>query len=232
MAGFLRFLLGIVMIPVAWGVTRAVLAMIGIFSQTSNLSLNALSFFAGVIAFAVAWIFASAPVKTYVLAHELTHALWGMLFGAKASKLKVSENGGSVNLTKTNFLIILAPYFFPFYSFVVIIATLITSIFVKPLPWLPAWIFGIGFTWSFHVLFTIDTLTRRQSDVTMYGRVFSWVFIYIANLMLVLVCGAAASDNINAGDVFSKTLEYTLGAYLWVFGAIKILFNGVMSNVS
>ena len=101
----------------------------------------------------------------YVLGHELTHALSGMLFGAKASRLKVTDKGGSVNLTKTNFIITLAPYFFPFYTFVVGIAALIVLIFVRPLPLIPLWVALVGFTWAFHLLFTLDSLSQRQPDI-------------------------------------------------------------------
>ena len=36
-------------------------------------------------------------------------------------------------------------------------------------------------------LFTVETLGRRQPDVKAYGRVFSWTFIFLVNVVLVLV---------------------------------------------
>jgi hypothetical protein len=33
----------------------------------------------------------------------------------------------------------------------------------------------------------METLSRRQPDITAYGRLFSWVFIFIANVAIVLV---------------------------------------------
>ena len=96
-------------------------------------------------------------------------------------------SGGSVRLTKSNMLITLAPYFFPFYTFLVIIGALVTYAFFRPLPYLPLWLFLIGFTWSFHVLFTLETLGQRQPDVKLYGRIFSWTFIFIVNVAIVLV---------------------------------------------
>ena len=47
--------------------------------------------------------------------------MWGLLFGARPSDVRVSASGGSVRLSKSNLLITLAPYFFPFYTFVVIV---------------------------------------------------------------------------------------------------------------
>ena len=56
----------------------------------------------------------------YVLGHELTHALWTWLFGGKVKKMKVSSSGGHVVISKTNFFIALAPYFFPLYAVIVV----------------------------------------------------------------------------------------------------------------
>lgn len=187
-----RLLLGFALLPMCWAFTR-VLGK-AIIQSDGWFSANSLSLLAGVATFALCWLFLSHPVKTYVLGHELTHALWGLLFGAKAKNLKVGETGGSVKLTKTNFLISLAPYFFPFYTFVVILAALVTAIFVRPLPFLPGWIFLVGFTWSFHALFTLQTLTERQSDITLNGRIFSWVFIFLANVSILLVWLAATTE--------------------------------------
>ena len=53
--------------------------------------------------------------------------------------------------------------------------------------------FLIGFTWAFHVLFTLETLGQRQPDVKLYGRIFSWTFIFLVNVMIVLVWLASAT---------------------------------------
>ena len=34
------------------------------------------------------------PIRTYVLAHELTHALWAWLMGAHVSGMSLSKKGG------------------------------------------------------------------------------------------------------------------------------------------
>ena len=188
MVGFFRLLTGLALLPMCWGVSRALLDAIVVSAGESGIaSAETLSLLGGIAAFALAWMALSHPVKMYVLGHELTHALWGLLFGARPSDVRVSASGGSVRLTKSNLLITLAPYFFPFYTFIVIIVALVTYAFLKPLPYLPLWMFLIGFTWSFHVLFTLETLGERQPDVRLYGRIFSWTFIFIANVAIVLV---------------------------------------------
>lgn len=215
-AGFLRWLLGLALLPACWGLTRVLVDAIFIAAGGGDgVSVEAISLLAGMAAFALCWTTISHPVRMYVLGHELTHALWGLLFGARPSDVRVSESGGSVNLTKSNFLITLAPYFFPFYTFVVVVVALVASIFVKPLPFLPLWMFLIGFTWAFHILFTLETLTTRQPDVKLYGRIFSWVFIYLVNVAIILVW-MAATTRFTFAQFGGLVVERVLSAYMAV----------------
>ena len=41
----------------------------------------------------------------------------------------------------------------------------------------------VGLTWGFHVTFTLYMLTKEQPDVLQNGRLFSYVVIYLANLL-------------------------------------------------
>ncbi len=61
------------------------------------------------------------PMLVYVFGHELTHAVWTWLCGGRVKRFKASASGGHVILTKSNFLIALAPYFFPLYAVLVIL---------------------------------------------------------------------------------------------------------------
>ena len=216
MANFLRLLVGIALLPACWGFLRALFGAVVSAAGEEGMSAEALSLLGGIAAFALAWMALSHPVKTYVLGHELTHALWGLMFGAKPSGLRVGEGGGSVRLTKSNMLITLAPYFFPFYTFVVIVCALVTFAFLRPLPCLPLWMFLIGFTWAFHVLFTLETLGQRQPDVKLYGRVFSWTFIFIVNVLIVLVWLAAATP-VTFASVGRSLVECVASAYVAVW---------------
>ncbi len=213
MANFLRLLLGFALLPACWGVTRAFFDGILAAAGGAAFCAETLSLLGGIVAFVLCWLALPPMVRTYVLGHELTHALWGLFFGARPSRLKVSAAGGSVHLSKSNFVITLAPYFFPFYTFVVAVVAFIVLIFVRPLPWLPLWMFLVGFTWSFHVIFTIETLTHRQPDVTTYGRIFSWTFIYLANLLLVLLW-LTATTPLTFAEMGRDLAARTLGAYL------------------
>ena len=225
-------LLGVALLPMCWGVVRCFLdSVVAAAGESGGITAESIALLGGMLAFALCWMSVPHPVKTYVLGHELTHAIWGLLFGAVPSRLRVSESGGSVNLTKSNMLITLAPYFFPFYTFVVVVAAIVTYAFIRPLPWLPLWMFMVGFTWAFHVLFTIETLSQRQPDVKLYGRIFSWVFIFLANVALVLVFLAAVTS-LSFAQLGGFLVHRVLDAYVGVGLAAVAAFKWVVSKCS
>ena len=222
MAGFLRFIFGLAILPACWGVLRAFVdAVVRAADSEGSVRVETIALLGGVAAFVFCWSALSHPVRTYVLGHELTHALWGLLFGARPSDVRVDATGGSVRLTKSNLLITLAPYFFPFYTFVVVVVALITYAFLRPLPFLPLWMFLIGFTWAFHVLFTLETLSERQPDVKLYGRLFSWTVIFIANISLVLVW-LAVTTPLSFAELGRLLLSRLASAYLGVFDLCQL----------
>lgn len=219
MGALLRFFLACAALPACWGLLRALAACFVAVSDGGELRVETLALLGGMALFAVWWFVSPHPVRTYVLGHELTHALWGLAFGGRASGLKVGSRGGSVRITKSNVLIILAPYFFPFYTFLVLLAAFGTWVFVRPLPLVPLWTFLLGFTWAFHVLFTLETLAQKQPDVQEYGRLFSWVLIFAVNLLIVMVFLACttALDFANLGRILSDCLTrpyFALGGFL------------------
>lgn len=226
MRGFLRFLIGLLLLPACCGVGKTFVHAIA--ATSGGFSVGTFSLLGGVLVFILAWMALPRPVRTYVLGHELTHALWGLLFGAVPSDIKVSESGGSVQLTKSNVLITLAPYFFPFYTFVVIIAALVTYAFLRPLPVIPLWLFMIGFTWAFHILFTLETLSHAQPDVKLYGRLFSWTFIFIVNVLIVLVWLAATTE-LTFAALGSLLLRDIFSSYV---GAADLLLSGIKALIN
>jgi hypothetical protein len=99
--------------------------------------------------------------------------------------MKIGKNGGHVMLSKSNFIISLAPYFFPFYTGLVIALWVAAGCFLDLSAYEPWWLAAIGLTWGFHVTFTVYMLSQRQPDVQENGRLFSYVIIYLANLFFV-----------------------------------------------
>ena len=186
-----KFLTGLLLLPLCLALSMTLWRAIVILTQSPTRLplLHAFAGVSGIVLWAVIWIFLPPLTRTYVLGHELTHALWTMLFGGKASGLKVGERGGSVRVSKNNAWITLAPYFFPLYTFIVALVWLLSAWLVPAVkPYAPIFVFWIGMTWSFHLTFTLRFLAYNQHDVREHGRLFSYALIYALN---VLSIGAA-----------------------------------------
>ena len=104
------------------------------------------------------FVFLPKPMRTYVLGHELTHAIWALMMGARVGGLKVKKTGGQVRTSKVNWLIALAPYFFPFYAMLFIGVFFITYAIWNLSAYLWVLFFLVGLGWSFHVTFTLMML--------------------------------------------------------------------------
>ena len=56
----------------------------------------------------------------YTFLHEFTHLIFGIIFLKKIVRFKVARLKGEVVLSGTNFVILLAPYFFPLLTFILL----------------------------------------------------------------------------------------------------------------
>src|SRR4030095_2225865 len=149
---------------------------------------------------AVFWLIAfwglPRPIVLYVFGHELTHALWVWLMGGRVSRFKVGREGGHILTDKNNFLIALAPYFFPLYSILVIALYGALSLFVNLQPYGRLLYALVGGTWAFHLTFTCWMIPKNQSDLSDNGTIFSLVVIYLMNLLLLGAMLIIASPHI------------------------------------
>ena len=119
MKKILKLLIGLGFLPLCWAASRTFFFLLQSRSVESS-GLLGWALPGGFLVSGFCFFILPQAFRTYVLGHELTHALWGMLMGAKIGKMKVGKEGGYVELSKSNFLVSLAPYFFPFYTAVVI----------------------------------------------------------------------------------------------------------------
>jgi hypothetical protein len=169
---------------------------------------------------AVLWLIAffglPRPLIIYVFGHELTHVLWVWLMGGRVSKFRVSGDGGHIVTNRTNFLIALAPYFFPLYSVLVIAAYGIGSLFFNVAPYGQLLYATLGITWAFHLTFTCWMIPKNQTDLSDHGTFFSLVFIYVMNLLLLSALLVIASPQITFAS-FAADLVANLRSFSeWV----------------
>lgn len=180
---FIKFFVGLALIPLCVAVSQTLWALVIAIDPKSGLMipLPAAALLIGLGLWLVLYYTFPRPVRSYVLAHELTHALWGALMGADIFSINVSDDKGSVVMSKTNVLITLAPYFFPLYTVITIAAYYILSVFFNVAKFELLWLAAIGFSWGFHLTFTISALMQHQSDIHDNGRLFSYAIIYLLN---------------------------------------------------
>lgn len=222
MKKLLKFVIGLFLLPFCWALSRALFYLLqSLPAEDSGWTAWAIP--AGFAVSILGFFVLPRPFRTYVLAHELTHAVWGMLMGAKVGKMKVGKNGGHVMLSKSNFLISLAPYFFPFYTGVVIALWYLARLFIDLSAYTFWWLATVGLTWGFHVTFTVYMLSQRQPDVQENGRLFSYTVIYIANLLFVALWIIMIGTPTFPG-AWKLLLPGMLAAYTWVW---MVLLSGV-----
>jgi len=179
----IRFCASLLLFPLCAAVLLATLDVLHAASATEHLfSPPVYAFAGGYLAWALVYFCFRTPMKTYVFGHEMTHALWGLLFGARVGRVKVTDKGGSVTLSKSNLLISLAPYFFPFYTMLVVGVYLLAACFADMARFRLVFLFLVAFTWGFHITFTFISLRVRQPDVMEHGRLFSWMIIWLVNI--------------------------------------------------
>ncbi len=228
----LRFLAGVALLPLCVSVSLALLETLRSLPSSSGslLSPETVWLLTGYFLWLGMWFFLPQPVRAYVVAHELTHALWGMLFGARVRNLKVSSQGGSVSLSKSNMLITLAPYFFPLYTVIVILLLLLTRHFVNPVPLPLVWLFFVGLSWGFHVTFTVQSLMTTQPDIQAYGRLYSYVIIYLFNLAGVgmwVVCTTSATFGTFAAALIAHTIAVYASVHDEIYARATHLYQTV-----
>ena len=150
----------------------------------------------GVVLWLIAFFGLPRPLLIYVFGHELTHALWVWIMGGRVSRFRVGREGGHILTDKNNFLIALAPYFFPLYSLLVLGIYGGLSLFLNMQPFGKLLYALIGVTWAFHLSFTCWMIPKNQTDLSENGTIFSLVVIYLANLILLGVMLILASPHL------------------------------------
>jgi hypothetical protein len=138
--------------------------------------------------------------------------MWALMMGGRVGKIKVGKSGGHVELSKTNFIITLAPYFFPFYTALVIASYYLCGLALDVEPYRLWWLGAVGFTWSFHITFTLHMLSQQQPDVQEHGRIFSFAVIYTMNVLVIALLLVILGNPmlIDLGHLLS---DETLSAY-------------------
>jgi len=159
----------------------------------------------------------------YVLGHELTHAFFIFLCGGKVSGFKVTREGGYVLTNKTNILIALSPYFIPFWSCVALAIFYLIRLLIDIPMHDEILYFIIGFTWTFHLAWTLWMIPRDQPDLKENGSFFSLTIIYLANILLLALLLCLSPAGITFKEYCYQWINLCLENGLDLIGFLKNL---------
>ena len=208
MPKWIKFIIAIVLLPVCAG---AAMALWQVLRASYGADTVWVPLLAGVACWLVIFLMLPKPMWIYVFGHELTHALWTWLFGGRVKKMKVTSNGGHVILSKTNFVIALAPYFFPVYAVLVIVVFAGGHLIWDWQSYLVWFHLAVGAAYAFHVTLTWHALKTRQTDITSQGYLFSVVIIFLGNVAVLLFGVPLLTAKVNCLNALSWWLDSTGG---------------------
>lgn len=215
---WLKFVIGLFLLPVSWIATEAFFNCFSVATlQHRFWATEEFWFFGlGVILWLIAFVGLPKPLLVYVYGHELTHAVWVWIMGGRVSHFEATSEGGHIITDKSNFLIALAPYFFPIYSLLTIAIWGAVSLF-HPMESYHEYLFAlIGASWGFHLTFTLWMIPKGQTDLTEHGTLFSLVIIYLMNLALLATFLIVASPHVALHDylreAFCSTVDFSASA--------------------
>ena len=140
----------------------------------------------GALCWIVVYLLLPKPMWVYVFGHELTHALWTWALGGRVKKFKASAKGGHVVVTRNNFIIALAPYFFPLYAVLVVAAFGLGNLVWDWRHYAVWFHLCLGAAYAFHLTLTWHILRHSQTDITEQGYLFSLVVIFLGNISVLL----------------------------------------------
>jgi hypothetical protein len=175
----------------------AVMALWRVIRASGSADTTWVPMLAGMACWAVVYLLLPKPMWVYVFGHELTHVVWTWVCGGRLKKFRVTSDGGHVVVTKTNFLIALAPYFFPFYA-IVVVGAFVTGRFFWNWQTYTVWFhLLLGAAYAFHVTLTGHILKTEQTDITQQGYLFSAVVIFLGNAGVLLLAIPLLAAQVN-----------------------------------
>ncbi len=208
-----KTIIAILLLPFCVGAAKTLWRVLHISGSVDTVWVPALG---GAACWLVVFLSLPTPMRLYVFGHELTHALWTVLCGGKVVKFKAASAGGHVLVSKSNWLIALAPYFFPLYAALVVVCFAFGN-------WLWGWTsylvwfhLLVGAAYSFHITLTWHILQTRQSDITSQGYLFSSVIIFLGNISVLLLGLPFLVSFLTLPTVLGWWWRDSVGLVLWV----------------
>lgn len=222
---YFKFFIGLLLAPLVFAQLGTLKDLILIWAPTSEWrSLWFGSFCGGFTLLLILFFTLPKALWIYVLGHELTHAWAVYLSGGKVYDFKVTSTGGHIKADVVNWFVALSPYFVPLYSMLWMMLWISIDFYTPLSPYLWFFYLGLGFTWAFHICFTIQMIFHGQSDLSSQGTFFSLIIILAVNLLFIFIALVMISPSLQ----FSKTL-HILGSH--VISSYQTTFQTIISSL-
>ena len=208
-----KTIIAILLLPVCAG---AALALGQVMRASGPAETIWVAMLAGAACWLTIYLLLPKPMWVYVFGHELTHALWTWLLGGRVKKFSASAKGGHVIVTKNNFIIALAPYFFPLYAFLLVLAFAVGQWIWNWKPYAVWFHLLLGASYGFHVTLTWHILKSSQTDITEQGYLFSAVVIFLGNVCVLLMGIPLVLQQVPVTRALRWWVDGTMEVFRWL----------------
>lgn len=212
--------------PVALFLLISIPALLQSYNHFDFSTIKFYSFVGGAVLYLATMLFAGYNVSRtmQIISHELTHTLFAYLTFHDAGRIRINpdDSGGEMVVKGGgNWLITLAPYFFPLFSFLYMLL-MPGLIIASGGHFLVHGIFGyfFGYYWGT----VLSQVHPQQTDIIKEGYLFSTIFIIGANLY---TTGIILAFNSKLWDGAKEYLRivWKLDIHYWLKAAKLILQN-------
>jgi len=216
----LVFVLAVLLLPFS---VSFLIHIPGLFREYSSISGEMLWSAGGFIFFLLVFFIFGAPVKSYILEHEISHIIFALMSGVRIKKVSLKRSNAYVKTERVNMLIALAPYSLPLYTLLLLLvyrvaarlaaARLIEARFVENPFVTAAMYFLFGATLSFHMVATMHYVQLDQPDMRRYGYFSSLILVFTWSLVVLAVIFSLMFDRIDLIHYFRTSMEDALDVY-------------------
>lgn len=201
--------------PVALYMLFSIPAYYKSFYAFNFMSLKCLALAVGIVIFYISRGMAgSSRMGMQIIAHECTHAFFAILTLHKVTHIKIAEDdsGGDMSFKgKGNWLIVIAPYFFPLFCFCAMIGISIYTTFAPTNLILNG---ILGYFTGYHIDTVVSQIHDKQTDLPKVSYKFCLMFLPGANMWMLGSILAYNSRGWEGIIVYQKLINY-LNARNW-----------------
>ena len=216
-AKIIRACLGILLIPAAIGYSFAFYDQL---LSPRRIGQPEVFLLLGITAYLAIHVLFGAPSRAYVFGHELTHATATWVSGGQVKGFKAGAKKGAVTTNKITGFIALAPYMIPVYAVLVALVYGVAGFFWDVRPYIHWFLFGLGASLAFHLVFTVEALKQKQTDLDVLGPILSLGLIYFANISCVIGIMSLVVPEVHFWNYLTQGTHNSLYLYRGIFAQI------------